>query len=261
MIEKKAAKCDGINKAKGFKGCNEPSFNREHGLCPSCRWDFYHTDERGKIIYAKSFLPKVSKKVEQKQRLATAESKKAEKEKKRNSIAEKKVLREATTNYKNKLQVSVQKIARLIDKDLPCLARGIFGKMAGGHVFAKGGHAQMRFNLHNIHRQCFMSNGKSSDDGLLREKLEMEYGSEYLNFIKWLRQGDVPKLKDWEYRETHFSALKLIKRLETENRTYNLAERIELRNQVNVELGIYQPEFCEFQRTEIKIQNNYDKSA
>lgn len=155
---------------------------------------------------------------------------------------EKVKLREKTTKYKNKLQTEVQKIARLIDKSLPCLARGNFGKMAGGHVFSKGGHAQMRFNLHNIHRQCFESNSKQNDDGLMREKLELEYGAEYLNFVKSLRLGDVPKFSNAEYQSIYLKARKVSKWLENENRLYGMIERVKLRNEINQELGVY-PEY------------------
>jgi hypothetical protein len=239
-IEHKPKKCKGIGKAISVKGCNELTMYRKYGLCSNCLHDFLFETDAGKMIYQTLIIPTAKAKVVR--------------EFKTKRKTETKELREKTINYKNKLQDAVQKLARLIDKDLPCLARGMFGKMAGGHVFSKGGHTQMRFNLHNIHRQSFASNSKHSDDGLLREKLEKEYGSEYLNFVKSLRLGDVPKLKDWEYQSIYFSALKRIKSIENENRTYSVNERIELRNQINLELGIYEPEYCEYKDSDFTLK-------
>lgn len=159
---------------------------------------------------------------------------------------EKKEIKENITNWKNKLQTEVQLIARLIDKDLPCLARGKFGKMAGGHIFSKGGHSQMRFNLHNIHRQSFASNNCQNDDGLLREMLELEYGNEYLEFIKSLRKFDVPKKSNKEYQELYYNALEVTKTLKKANKTYSLKQRIELRNELNIKIGLYNESQCIF---------------
>jgi hypothetical protein len=162
-----------------------------------------------------------------------------EKQQQKQWKAQKKVLKTNTTNWKDKLQTEVQLIARLIDKDLTCLARGKFGKMAGGHIFSKGGHSQMRFNLHNIHRQSFASNNCQNDDGLLREMLSIEYGNEYLEFIKSLRKYDVPKKTDKEYQELYYNALEVTKTLKKADKTYSLKERIELRNELNLKIGLY----------------------
>ena len=162
-----------------------------------------------------------------------------EKQKAKQWQKEKKEIKEKLTNWKNKLQTEVQLIARLIDKDLTCLARGKFGKMAGGHIFSKGGHSQMRFNLHNIHRQSFASNNCQNDDGLLREMLEKEYGNEYLEFIKSLRKYDVPNKTNKEYQELYYNALEVTKTLKKADKTYSLKERIELRNELNLKIGLY----------------------
>ena len=162
-----------------------------------------------------------------------------QKQKKQQDKIQKKELREKLTNWKKKLQDEVQLIARLIDKDLTCLARGKYGKMAGGHIYSKGGHSQMRFNLHNIHRQSFASNNCQNDDGLLREQLEIEYGTEYFEFVKSLRSYDVPKLSDAEYQQAYNCALKATKELKKDDKAYSLKERIALRNELNLKIGVY----------------------
>jgi len=176
----------------------------------------------------------------------SGEAKAREKKQKADWKEQKKVLREKTTNYKDKLQKEVQLIARLIDNRLPCLATGKHGQMHGGHIFSKGAHPQMRFNLHNVHRQCAESNTYSSDDGLMREMLENEYGTGYLEFVKSLRSGEIPKLKNDDYKEIYLKARKISNRMKMENRQFDVLERIEARNAVNAELSIYQPEFCAY---------------
>jgi hypothetical protein len=61
----------------------------------------------------------------------------------------------AMINYKVKLQNKVQEIARLIDHHLPCLARGKFGQMHGGHIYSKGSSPNCKFNL--LHCPIFIS--------------------------------------------------------------------------------------------------------
>jgi len=171
-----------------------------------------------------------------------------QKEERKKSAEEKKKLKDAVTNWKNKLQVEVQLISRLIDKGLLCLARDKFGKMAGGHLFSKGGHSQMRFNLHNLHRQSFASNSCQNDDGLLREKLAIEYGDKYLEFVKHLRSYEVPKHSSKEYRTFYYKALEISNRLKKLDQNYSIEERIKLRNEINIEIGIYQEEQCIFNK-------------
>lgn len=159
---------------------------------------------------------------------------------------EKEDLKENTTNWKNKLQVEINKIVRQIDRELLCLATGRRGKMDAGHILSRGSNITIRFNLHNIHRQCAQSNHFQNDDGLLREGLVREYGQEYKDFIMSL-QGTPPLLfKDFEYRaliaEAHEIVVKLIKL----DATYSLKSRLKLRNKINHQLRIYSQEFCFF---------------
>jgi len=224
MIKNKERNCDGIGKAKGFKGCGKPTYKRTNGLCDSCLYDFYTTDERGKIIFAKRKIQVVSKR---------------EKE-------TKKELKEKTTNWKERLQDNVNKIVRLIDKDLLCLARNQRGKINAGHVFARGGNQTIRYNLHNIHRQSAQSNHWQNDDGLLREGIIKEYGSNYMDFIASLRQTPQIKYNDKEYKDIALKASKIALRLKKLDLNYSLTERIELRNKINLELGIYEPIYCTY---------------
>lgn len=142
------------------------------------------------------------------------------------------------TKWDKKLQTEVQKIARYIDVGLPCLARGHEGQIHGGHVYSKGGYKEMRFNLHNIHRQSAQSNHFQNDDGKMRDGIEMEYGIEYLEFIKSLIGKPIPKFTNEEYREK-FEIAKSISKMLYNKGPFDLKTRIDLRNQANKTLGIY----------------------
>ena len=151
-------------------------------------------------------------------------------------------------NYKVKLQSKVQEIARIIDHDLPCLARNKFGQMHGGHIYSKGSSPNCRFNLHNIHRQSAQSNHWQNDDYLLREGLKKEYGEEYFEFILSLRNTTPAKYTNKDFEEFYKMACKIAVTLK-KNITpipYSVEERIELRNDINKTLGIYDSRFLEY---------------
>jgi hypothetical protein len=160
---------------------------------------------------------------------------------------EHKELKNKITDWTKKLQDKVQEIARLIDKGQPCLARGYTNcQFHGGHVISRGAGANIKLNLHNIHRQSAQSNHWQNDDALMKKGLEFEYGVNYLNFIEELRRCPVPKYTNEEYQMFYSIACGIATRLKKEGKEYNLEERIELRNQINMELGIYSEEYCIF---------------
>lgn len=153
------------------------------------------------------------------------------------------------TNWKNKLQTKVQEICRLIDYEQPCTATGIVSaKFAGGHVFSKGGNPQMRFNLHNIHKQSFYSNSPSNHDSVLRDGIQRIYGKEYLEFIQSLQKEEQPKFSNSHYGEIYKIACKLANELRKNNYKRTAQERIEQRNKVNLALNIYSKNLCIFKK-------------
>ena len=161
---------------------------------------------------------------------------------------EKAVLKEKLTDYKKFLQDDVQKIAKLIDYGLRGLheSKNDTGLIQGGHIYTKKNHEQMRFNLHNIHRQGAKSNMALIYDEELKDALKEEYGNDYFEFIKSLKQQPLPRIKQNEYKEYHFKALEVIKRLELTFTQYSKNERLQLRNSINKELSIYPDEFTQF---------------
>lgn len=159
-----------------------------------------------------------------------------------------KAMKENVTNYKKFLQDDVQKIAKLIDYGSKPLHQTPQdnGVVQGGHVYSKKNHEQMRFNLHNIFVQGAKSNMALIYDEEFKDGLIKEYGIEYFEFIKSLKQQPLPKIKQNEYKEYHFKALAIIKRLELTFTHYSKNERLEMRNKINQELGIYNEQYTQF---------------
>jgi len=229
-IKKVTAKvCKGTSKVKGF-GCGlEVKFIYQYGLCSKCFFDWLTSDEQGIKYKQDIFDSKVKKKIDQ--------SKKAEAKKKKESI----------TDYSKKLQDKVNEIVRLIDIGLPCLAKGIHAnQIHAGHIFSRGSNFTIRFNLHNIHRQSAQSNHFQNEDGLLREGLVNEYGNDYYEFVSGLRKTEAIKLSNQEFKDIYKTACKIALKLKKKGDVFTKSERINKRNEVNLELGIYSANMLEF---------------
>ena len=225
-IQQKEKICKGIDKAKGF-GCGSLSDKRTFGLCPVCKYKWATTTEAGKLWFETQMAFKKKKAVVEEKRKHTHE-------------------KSLKLDWGKKLQTEINGIVRAIDYGLTCLARRKRGQIHAGHVFARGGNQTIRYNLHNIHRQNAQSNHFQNDDGLLREGLINEYGSEYMEFISDLRQTPSLTFNNNEYRELTIKARLILKDLLLKDRIYSKSERIELRNRINVEIGIYDKKYCEF---------------
>lgn len=215
--------CKGIGRAKAHPGCGEPSDKRRYGLCHYCFIDWVKNTDEGEEWVKSRLLPKAKAKV--KASIAKQERK----------------TKESFINYSAKLQSKIQELARLIDIGLPCLARGTHpNQMHGGHVFSKGHHKTIAFNLHNIHRQSAQSNHFGNEDGLFRDGLIKEYGLDYFEFISSLRQTPSIKLTNEEYKNKYRLASKLVRDLRARGYVSKSAEeRIEMRNAANRLLNIY----------------------
>lgn len=223
--------CKGQNKATGFNGCGKEVMaqSRKFGLCQSCYRDWLLESKQGQEYFDKMLI-KNKVEFEKKQR------------------AKRRRLKEDITDYKKKLQTKINQIVRLIDADLPCLARNYHPKqMHAGHVYARGGNQSMRYNLHNIHRQSAQSNHHQNDDGLLREGVVREYGQDYMDFISDLRSIPPLKFSHEEYKILYKHACETYNLLKKQNKTYNdPIQRIEMRNAFNDALGIYDQKYCYF---------------
>lgn len=234
-MKQKAKKCNGTGKAKGF-GCGKPQTRRTYGLgldC-GCYRDWLLNTKEGQAKIDRSRIT-AKKKVQKDQRAK-------ELERKRENI-----------DYKSKLQDKVNTIVRLIDIGQPCLAKNVHAnQIQAGHVYSRGAHPAIKYNLHNIHRQSAQSNHWQADDQLMIEGLVREYGKEYADFVGELRQTETLKFTNYEYQQFYKTACKIEKKLRQSGRVFNKYERIEMRNRVNRMLGIYTEWQCVFE-TNVKV--------
>ena len=116
----------------------------------------------------------------------------------------------------------------------------------GGHVFARKGNMNMRYNMHNIYAQSSQSNHYQADDYLMKEGVKREFGEAYLEFIISLKATPIMKYSNDELKEFSYKASAIVKELKKDLRKRSNAERVELRNKYNLQLGIYPVEFLTF---------------
>lgn len=152
------------------------------------------------------------------------------------------------------VQPVFNEVARLIDKGLPCIARGVFIKMDGGHYRSVANNTTIRLNLHNIHRQGVYSNReKRGDEQYYMDGLINEYGRDYFDFIHYkINQTPILQLSTIEYMAVKKAISAIRNDLKKQDKSYSLTERVELRNALNMKIGIYPIEFCEFSINQLK---------
>jgi len=225
-MESKKKQCNGINQAKGFKGCGKPTLHRTWGMCNSCLYDFYTTDERGKIIFAKRKIQVVSKR------------EKAFKSDLRQKL-------KTNADYVKELQKEVNTIVRLIDKGTQCIStlKPLNSKFDAGHFYSCGSNPSLRFHLDNIHAQSVYANQYLSGDQMnYLNGLETVYGADYKNHVVDLKKKyPILKLSIDELKEKTAIAKSIIK-WHKENIDFIIsmpnARRV-YRIEYNKQLGIY----------------------
>lgn len=244
MIEIKEKPCLGTGLAKGF-GCGHKTKHRVYGLGKMCGCysNWLLNSENGKIKMEKSIIY-AKKKVEK-------ENKKAQSEKDSRTKIEIMSNDKYRANY---VQPIFNEIARIIDFGESCIATGNFGKMNGGHYVSVGSNRTTALNLHNIHIQSFESNHhKGGDPRKYRLGLIERYGNDYFEYIENLQGHKALHLTKGDLIELAKKAGEIRSELKRDEEQRTPKERIELRNKINIQLGIYDPEFCEFNYSKIRI--------
>lgn len=228
-MEQKEKPCFGTGIAKGY-GCGIFTKHRVYGLGKMCgcysNWLF--NSENGKIKLQKLNFSSKPKSVN-KQQFG----------KKDNMSADK---------YRAQfLQPIINEIARFIDYGQPCIATGNFGIMNGGHYFSVGSNRTTALNLHNIHIQSFESNqDKGGDSTKYRLGLIESYGEKYFEFVECLKRHKPLHLTKSDMIDISLKAASIRNNLKTNLEQKTQFERIDFRNKINLQLGIYDKEFCEF---------------
>lgn len=177
MIEPKQKKCKGQNKAFGFEGCGKLTLYRKYGLCASCLADWVDTAENGKT-FLKSIQIKGIKRIE-------ANNKKA-KTAEKTAVVKK-------SKYEADLQTEINKIARLIDAEKGCTScdhghnNDFTRRKNGGHKKSVGSNPTLRFNLDNIHLQCYICNAfLGGNEHQYHKGLTQRYGKDYADYVESL---------------------------------------------------------------------------
>ena len=223
-MEAKKKQCNGINQAKGFKGCGKEVLHRTFGMCQSCLYDFYTTDERGKIIFAKRKIQVTSKR------------EKAFKDDLRQKL-------KTNSDYCKELQKEVNTIVRLIDKGSQCIStlKPLNNKFDAGHFYSVGSNPSLRFHLDNIHAQSVYANQYLSGDQMnYLNGLDKVYGTNYKEYVIDLkRKYPILKLSVDELKEKIVIAKEIVKELKNENSEYDDSARLYLRTLANDRLSIY----------------------
>lgn len=239
----KEKKCKGLGIALGY-GCGElvpvslyGKPNRKYGLGKEpcrCYHNWLVNSEEGNKILSKTTIlakNKVQKKIKKENREKTRQQK---------------IDLLSPDQYRAKyVQPIINKIARLIDYGNPCIATGNFeGKMAGGHYTSVGSNRTICLNLHNIFIQSFHSNSwNGGDDKRYRNSLEQTFGIKYLEFIESLKAHRPIQLRKDDLISIKNKAQKIALKLEKEKKIRSPKDRIDMRNYVNRELGIYDQEY------------------
>jgi|GEM_PF-1316033 len=147
------------------------------------------------------------------------------------------------------IQPLINHIARLIDKDQPCIASQFTtGKMSGGHYHSVGSNLTLALNLHNVHLQSYQSNGPQGGQHIkYRHGLIDVYGQDYANFVDLtLNQCPPIKLTKPEMVELKSPLEQIRNELKKLNRVYDASERIVLRDNLNEVINVYPPKYSLF---------------
>ncbi len=148
----------------------------------------------------------------------------------------------AHSEWLKDLEKEINAIARFIDTGCTCVSCGGRGKPQAGHYHTVKAHGNIRFNLHNIHIQCYRCNVELSanmvgyDDGLIEV-----YGYEYWDYVKFEMRKIFPLLKPSipEIKGYIKIAREIKKELMENPKKLPAEERVKLRTYLNERIGIY----------------------
>lgn len=213
-----------------FNNPQKPKFKPKR--CAECKNEFTPIKPLQKYCGPVCFWEAGKKKLALKEKKENQEWKEKEKEKLM-----------SLTDWKDKLQIEINKIVHLIDKGQPCIAsQATKCQFHAGHYVSRGSNDTIRFNLHNIHKQAAQSNAghmKSGDTINYQDGLKRVYGLEYFEMVESLRKIPPIKLTIEDLKDKIVIARLIIKDLKSWANTYDAKERIEMRVELNFRLGIY----------------------
>lgn len=145
--------------------------------------------------------------------------------------------------YKKDLQTEINKIARLIDKDHPCMMCASFPmkRINGCHYHSVGSNDTLRFNLLNVWHGCHSCNGERGGNipGYDIQLMGI-YGRKKWEYIKFEMVQTKPIHLNKEEIKVYIKKARLIvKELTALDLKYSTENRWKLREKYNKRLGIY----------------------
>lgn len=151
--------------------------------------------------------------------------------------------------FEKRLEVEINAIARLIDYGCNCIScnpNTPIKREFGGHFHSVKSNNSIRFNLFNISTQCYSCNGEKGGNQIAYYNgLKYYYGNKLADYVMYDIVRLYPTMK-WsrdELMEWIKKAKKIRKSLESNLQVLTPTQRIQLRNEINTELGIYKNEF------------------
>ncbi len=227
--------CKGMNRAKSYEGCGDEVYRFRYGLCRACYKTFMTGTKEGIYILKKARIT-AKKEVNKQARLKR-----------------KKALEGLRTKseWEAILQKEINKIARTIDKGHTCISSGkpLNPKHDAGHYYSVGSNPTLRFNLHNIFAQSVSDNqfkGGNPIEYIIN--VANLFGEEYADEVVSLRKRysilklSIPEIEVAIGKSRKF--LKYIKKISEysplRTRNFSHEERIELRREANIMIGIYE---------------------
>ncbi len=142
--------------------------------------------------------------------------------------------------YEKKLQEYVNKICRAIDHDNFCISCHKRGKPQAGHYHSRGHDHSLRFNLHNLHIQCYRCNVQLHSNIIgFNRGLKIWYGEDYKQYVEEFMSKEFPTLKTTiiDIQEALEKAKELARTIEP--KWLSPWARIKLREEMNQKIGLY----------------------
>lgn len=145
-------------------------------------------------------------------------------------------------DYEADLQTEINAICRLIDEGMYCISCGNNGKPQAGHYHSRGANTTLRFNLNNLHLQCYRCNVELSANitGYNLGLIDW-YGKAYQEYVEYELPKEYPLLK-WSKNDLILwtaNARTMKKEIMKLDRPFNNEDRIFWRNHYNKKIGIY----------------------
>lgn len=172
-----------------------------------------------------------------------------EKEQKRKNTQETKKAREelkTLSDWHSDLQKEINTIVRLIDKDHPCISsqRPLGKSYDAGHLYGRQSNPHIRYHLFNIWAQSVHDNQHKSGNQLeFVYGIEKTFGTQIKDYCLSLKGLPSLKLSINQIKEFIPKAREVVKHLRLDDRKYTNFERLSLREEYNLYIGIYKDAF------------------